>query len=381
VRAAVPGTIGPAHRRRIERWKQRDPGLDRLHVVEVVRQHVAGGAAVEIDGDRVHGRECAPHRRQRRTEPPLQIALGAGTEGAEPRRDERGDPLRFGPRLQGRAQPRRHRGPARTRGRPAAGVRRPHDLAGGGQHRQRARTDREVAAPRLAFAEGDRSVEPRDLLLQLGVGQRAAAGEHREHLGRYLVEPARAIAVESALLDEPDLPLALLDGDARAGAGLRIGQPLAREDEQRPPHRQVFHERPIDVQRALEVGDREPVDAGPAGEEDRGRIGGVQAHDPAGRFHHVFGPVSRRERMAARQPGASFLVGDAAGGGHGPRSYGINAVTRSTLTVGRAVKLMDGGAVGSHGSGSRRGGVDASDSGRAVQAPAGSSRERPGASM
>ena len=47
----------------------------------------------------------------------------------------------------------------------------------------------------------------------------------------------------------------------------------------------------------------------------------------------------------------------------------------------RGVTLMDGGADGSHSSGSRRGSVDVSDSGHAIQALAGSSRERPSASM
>ena len=47
----------------------------------------------------------------------------------------------------------------------------------------------------------------------------------------------------------------------------------------------------------------------------------------------------------------------------------------------RGVKLMAGGADGSHSSRSRCGGVDVSDSGHPIQALAGSSRERPSASM
>jgi hypothetical protein len=50
-------------------------------------------------------------------------------------------------------------------------------------------------------------------------------------------------------------------------------------------------------------------------------------------------------------------------------------------TPSRGVKLMAGGADGSHSSGSRCGGVDVSDSGHAIQTLAGSSRERPRASM
>jgi hypothetical protein len=113
---------------------------------------------------------------------------------------------------------------------------------------------------------------------------------------------------------------ALHRGYAFARAGLRIGQPLAREDEQRPAHREVLHERPIEVQRPLEIGHRHAFDAGLRGQEDRRRVGAVQADHAAGRLDDVGGAVRAGQTVTPGDPGSTLGNGETAWCGHAARS-------------------------------------------------------------
>ncbi len=223
-------------------------------------------------------------------------------------------------RLERRAEPRRHRRPARSRRGPRAGVGGPDDGAGRGQHGQHVRPDRHLAGPCLAFAVRDHTVEEGHLVAQLGERHRAAIRERGDHLAGHLLQPARAVAMEAESLDEARQAAALQRGHAVARARLRIGQPLAREDEQRPPHRQVLHQRPIDVQRALEVGHRHAGDAGLRGQEDRRRIGGVQADHAACRLDDVGGAVRGGQAVPDGEPGSTLGDGEATRDAHAARS-------------------------------------------------------------
>ena len=122
--------------------------------------------------------------------------------------------------------------------------------------------------------------------------------------------------MEAESLDETRQAAALQRGHALARAGLRIGQPLAREDEQRPAHREVLHQRPIDVQRALEIGHRHAGDAGLRRQEDRRRIGAVQADHAARRLDDVGGAVRAGQTVTPADPGSTLGDGEATRGGH-----------------------------------------------------------------
>ena len=214
-----------------------------------------------------------------------------------------------------------HGRPARARRGPRAGVGGPDDGAGRGQRGQHVRPNRHLAGPCLAFAVRDRH--------RRGGAPRRAARRRSAHGHPTSAATTSVDALFSQRaplrwrpnrLDETNQAAALQRGHAFARARLGIGQPLAREDEQRPPHREVLHERPIDVQRALEVGHRHAGDAGLRGEEDRRWIGGVQADHAACRLDDVGGAVRRGQAVTPADPGSTFGDGETAWCGHAARS-------------------------------------------------------------
>ena len=82
----------------------------------------------------------------------------------------------------------------------------------------------------------------------------------------------------------------------------------------------MLHERPIAVQRALEVGDGQAGDTRLRGQEDRRRVGAVQADHAARSLDDVGGAVRGREAVTPGEPGSAFVDGEATRGGHAAQS-------------------------------------------------------------
>ena len=78
--------------------------------------------------------------------------------------------------------------------------------------------------------------------------------------------------------------------------------------EQRPPHPDHPQDAPLLVQRALELGTLDS--ASPGREEDRRRVGRVQAHQSAGQLDCIASTRAGREKVPSREPCAPLLDGD-----------------------------------------------------------------------
>ncbi len=232
-----------------------------------------------------------------------------------------GRAVRLRARLDRRAEPRRHRRPARARRGPRAGVGGPDDGAGRGQHGQHARPDRHLAGPCLAFAVRDHAVEEGHLVAQLGEGHLAAIRERRDDL-RWTPSPASARRCAAGRLSRRDPP----GGGAPAAATRSLAPACASASRSRGKTNSVrriarcFTSDRSTVQRALEIGHRHAGDAGLRGQEDRRRVGAVQADHAAGRLDDIGGAVRAGQTVTPGDPGSTLGDGEAARGGHAARS-------------------------------------------------------------
>lgn len=90
-----------------------------------------------------------------------------------------------------------------------------------------------------------------------------------------MIEPARAVGVQSGALNIADQGTPLAVRDAGAGGGVHDREPAAGNHPQRAPHPQVLHQGPVDVQRPVDVGDGQPGHPRQPGEVHPGGIGAV----------------------------------------------------------------------------------------------------------
>jgi len=160
--------------------------------------------------------------------------------------------------------------------------------------------------PGPSLAIRDRALEHRELGAQLRRGGLAPARERlHDPLGR-LRQPALAVREEARLLHVAAHAAPFGGGNAGAGARLGERQNVAREDEQRAPHREVLHERALVVERAVHIRDAHAVHARPRGQVHAGRIRPMKADEARGGLDHVARPMSGRQPMAAGEATPAF---------------------------------------------------------------------------
>ncbi len=123
----------PAHHRRVEHGEQRDPRARIGHRLQVVGEHPAGAAAVQGHLDRGHIRQRTAYGALGRPQPPHQVGLGAGAEGAQPATDQGRVALLDRCRRGDLGEPVLHERPPRPREPPVLGVAAPHDVGGSAQ--------------------------------------------------------------------------------------------------------------------------------------------------------------------------------------------------------------------------------------------------------
>ena len=313
VLAEVEAALLPAHHRRVEHRQQRRPRLDVVLRVDVVRQHPAGPATVERHLDGAERRRARPGRRpssrpattrgRPRCRGRTSAASGA-TSSAYPSSSLR--------RRRYVAEPVGHQRPPRLGEPPVAGVLSADQRALDPQLAEHARRDRDVGAVRLARREVEPRLERGHLRADLLRGQRSwPPASTARTAARASVQPRRPVVGEPAP-SRPPWPAGLLSvlGHPRRRAAPRRRQQVAREDEQRAPHRELLDQRAVVVQRPVDVGDGDPVDAGAQRQVDGGRLGGVQHRDRPRRRLGVGRAVPGRQRVPPRQPGAALGVGN-----------------------------------------------------------------------
>ena len=201
--------------------------------------------------------ERAADRALGRAEPPHHVGLGARSERAQPALHQRGV---AGPLVQRGdllPQPLRGEGPVRARGLPAPVVAAPEHDPVGGERREHARGDGELAAVALARRHLQAYVEHRDPFAQhrRGRGRRTQLGQHR---GAHLPEPGRPVRSEPGGLDLLGEPGAELCGHPGGGRAPHRGQQVAREREDGAPHRELADDGAVVEQRPLDVVPRRP---------------------------------------------------------------------------------------------------------------------------
>ncbi len=165
--------------------------------------------------------------------------------------------------------------------------------------------------PQRARGDGDRRG-------QLGeqrpeVGRRDPVGvvvEVGEHPGAGGDEPRLPVGGDAGLLHVLGDPAALGAGDPLRRAPPGGGQQVAGEDEEGAPHGQLLDQGAVVVQRPVDVGPGDAVDARVDGEVGRRRLRRVQDRHRAGGRHRVGHPVLRGDPVPAGHPGASLRVGD-----------------------------------------------------------------------
>ena len=209
-------------------------------------------------------------------------------------------------------QPLVHRHPAVLRARPPALGPAAHDALLGRQQEQDPRRQPDQPLPLLALAEQQLLAQLGDRLRELGAGHPLAAVEGGDRLGLGAAEPAGTVLGDAVGLDQRDQLPALGHGQRVGARRLDDGHEIEGDDEHRPPHAQRAHQRPPLVERVLQRGDRgrRPGQAGGGGEEDRRRVGAVQADQVTGQGRDVIDLGAGGEVVAPTEPGAAFGVAD-----------------------------------------------------------------------
>jgi len=146
------------------------------------------------------------------------------------------------------------------------------DPALGGQQEQQARRDAERARPALALAEGDLLAEAGHPLGEVGRRRLAEIVECLERFALHRIHPTRRVVGDAGALEHPVQALALADGDVDGGRGVDDGSKCWRHDKHRPAHAEDLDQRPIVVQRPLDVCVREIARPGPQLHVHRRRV-------------------------------------------------------------------------------------------------------------
>ncbi len=211
------------------------------------------------------------------------------------------------------AEPVAHQRPPRLGEPPVAGVRTADDRALDPELGEHAGRDRDVGAVGLARREVEPRLQRGHPLADLLGGQRRRRREHGQHRRPGVVRATRRRR-RPGRPSRPPWPAGSPECAATRADALphAAGQQVAREDEQGAPHRELLDQRAVVVQRPVDVGDRDAVDAGAHREVDGGRLGGVQHRDRPRRRLRVGRAVPGRQRVPPRQPGSALGVGNVA---------------------------------------------------------------------
>jgi len=134
---------------------------------------------------------------------------------------------------------------------------------------------------------------------------RAEGGRHRA------ADPNRRLLGDAARRNHLLEPPALARGDCACAGGFDHGDEVAWDDEERAPHAEHAHERPLLVQLVLDVRGRDIDGACPHGEEDGGRVGRVERDQAPCGLERGAGRGGRYEPMAEHEPHPPLLGSDA----------------------------------------------------------------------
>ena len=319
MRAEVPVALLPAHRRRVERRQERRRRLGRRRRLEVAGEDVAG-RAVEVDLLVRDRRQRRARLAQRPARPPAHVRLGRGPKAASQRRSSSAcaaatSSSSIGPPSQSSVVTQRNCGLIHVpRGRPA------HEPSLHRHLRQHARTGALLDHP-PPRAEAQLLREQRHVARDLGRHRLAARGHGRDGCIARTRDPGARPGGDAAVADEALEALALRRRDRLRRRREDDRQQLARHGPQRPPHREQADEAAVLVERGLDVGRRDAVRARLDGEEDRDRVGRMQADERARDVERVGRPRRRVEPVAHDEPRPPLVCRD--------RVHGETSITRA----------------------------------------------------
>ena len=255
--AEVPVPFLPAHDRRVERGKERDPG--------------PGGPARRRGRRRGRVRSC----RRRARPPPASTSTSARSTSRLPRPVHHCRSVRV-PGPKARSQRRTSSTRAASAGIVAIGAP-SHDSVGTHEYwllthvpRGRPRTtvpavaedredpgrDPDGARPRLPFAVADLGVEPGHRLRQLTRARLAPALQLAHRGPLHLPGPRRTVVDDAALLDQLHEEPALVALERRGDRGVHHRDEVEGHDPHRAPHPEHADERTVVVERLLHRRDR-----------------------------------------------------------------------------------------------------------------------------
>ena len=201
------------------------------------------------------------------------------------------------------AQPVGHQGPPRLGEPPVAGVLAADERALDPELAEHPRRDRDVGAVGLARREVEPGLQGGHPRADLLGGHRAVAAEHLQHRCLGLLQPRGPSSASPAFSTSLASRVCERVGDPRRRAAPRRRQQVAREDEEGAPHRELLDQRAVVVQRPVDVGHGDPVDAGPDRQVDGRRLGGVQHGDRPRRGLGIGRAVRRAPARAAAPAG------------------------------------------------------------------------------
>ena len=302
MRAEVPVALLPAHRRRVERRQQRRRRRRNGRRLEVVPEHVASRAA-EVDLRVRHRGERGARLPQRPTGPPAHVALGGRPERREPAAQQLRLRRRDRQLLDRPAEPVLGRHPAELRADPGPARPAAHEATLHRHLRQHARAGALLDHP-LAGAEAELLRQQRHVRGHLGRHRLAARGDCGNGRVPRARDPRARPRRNAAVADEALEPLPLRRRDCPRGAREDHRDELERDGPERAPHREHPHDAPVLVQRSLDVGGRDAVAARADRQEDRDRVGRVQADERAGDRERIGCTRRRVEPVAHDQPRA-----------------------------------------------------------------------------
>ncbi len=305
MRAEVPISLLPAHRRGVERGEEGGSGLRSRDGLEIVGEHESG-CAVEVDGDVRHDGESGACLACRPARPPANVGLGRGPERREP------EPQKLGLRIRGlqlryaTVQPALHRHPPVLAVDPGAARTAADEPALHRQLWEDARTDALRGFEPRPHAESQALCEHRDVLRDVGrecfasVLDGSQSGRRRPREPRR--RPRRDAAVHNHLLE----PAALPSSDRPRAGRIHDRDELTGHDEERAPHPEDSHERARLVELALDVGRDDVRRSGAHGQKDRDRIRRVQHDDRTRRLERILRAALRAQSVPLNEPRSSL---------------------------------------------------------------------------
>ena len=217
--------------------------------------------------------------------PPGQVLERARAEGPQPSRNELGP---GGGRVERRklADPIDHACPAVLAGDPRAERTGAGDQALRGHQEQQA--CRHADRPLVPFADGDLELqcEVRDELRQLVRRQGSVLGQRLHRLGLEAGDPGVDVLGDAGVVEHRQQLAPLPRHEGVRARGLQDRRQIERHDEHRAAHGQHPQQGAALVQRVLEVGDGERIEASTRRQHDRRWVTGVQADEVSSDLLH-----------------------------------------------------------------------------------------------